>query len=478
MAVRAAVALGLNMRNDSNRIKEASKEVRYRVWWSLYVLEQHLLISTGRPTFIQDKMCTAPLPLPFEEDSFESPNATFLMTAESQSGSRLPTTDSGSSRSPSTSRSTSASKQASSHPTPKSQSRSPSNNPATELEWAKSVQPCLSLYFLHYVQLARIVRMAFDRLYAPNKLGRSWAEVQRTADRVQYRLEQWKTTVPAVFDWTRRQRDQAFGNVRITLGLYYYGVQMIITRPFLCRLDRKMPRQSETSRNSNHAKAVTCVEAAMSSLDLLPDRPDRPDVVELFKTTAWWAVLQQLMQATSIVLLELSFRAHHMPQEASNILQSAKKAVRWLYHMAADDNRAAFRAWKIADPLFRDAAARVGANLDDLPSRLPERPKPLPFTQSYTMPNYIDPTPVTTTNDFQVFPYLISTAGAHGGYTAYDEYPAFDQNLTSITTSMPEMSGPEMDFMNDFYQNTDSAAYGDHQGQQNRDRWSHSSGHT
>ncbi|KAL9114289.1 MAG: hypothetical protein Q9227_001711 [Pyrenula ochraceoflavens] len=467
MAVRAAIALGINMRNDSTNIKDASKEVRYRVWWSLYVLEQQLLISTGRPTFIQDKICTAPLPLPYEEDRFGHSNAVTLMSTESQSGSRFPQLDSDSSRSPS-SRSTSTSKQATSasYQTPHSQSRSPSNNPATELEWAKSAQPCLSLYFLHYVQLARIVRMVFDRLYAPNKLGRSWSEVQRTVDRLEHKIDHWKSTLPAVFDWGRHQRDKAFANQRLILGLYYHSVRMIITRPFLCRLDRKMPQQSATSRHFNHTTAVACVEAAMATIDMLPDKLD---VVAVYKTTTWWTILQQIMQATSVLLLEMSFRAHHMPQEASNILHSTKKALRWLHQMASDDNQSALKAWRIANTLFRDAALKIGAPVDDIPDYFQAKRHALPTTTTYTtqpyhhppttnattttaMPDFTTPmpTPTTSMNDFNVFPYLMSNAGQSGGYTAFDQYVP---DYTNLAGMLPAMDGQdmEMEFMTDAY---------------------------
>ena len=51
IAIRAAAGLGLNMRNESPRTPDALKEIRYRVWWSLYVLEHQLGNMTGRPNF-------------------------------------------------------------------------------------------------------------------------------------------------------------------------------------------------------------------------------------------------------------------------------------------------------------------------------------------------------------------------------------------------------------------------------------------
>jgi len=66
MAIRAATALGLNMRNESSKLADDLKEIRYRVWWALYTLEYRLCTLTGRANFIVDDYCTTPLPIPFE----------------------------------------------------------------------------------------------------------------------------------------------------------------------------------------------------------------------------------------------------------------------------------------------------------------------------------------------------------------------------------------------------------------------------
>src|SRR3954447_17284668 len=72
IAARAATGLGLNMRNESPKTPDSLKEIRYRVWWSLYVLEHQLGNMTGRQTSISDETCTSPLPAPVDEDQFQS----------------------------------------------------------------------------------------------------------------------------------------------------------------------------------------------------------------------------------------------------------------------------------------------------------------------------------------------------------------------------------------------------------------------
>ena len=41
-AIRWATSLGINLRNDSTALKDSLKEIRYRVWWSLYTMELRL----------------------------------------------------------------------------------------------------------------------------------------------------------------------------------------------------------------------------------------------------------------------------------------------------------------------------------------------------------------------------------------------------------------------------------------------------
>lgn len=485
------MALGINMRNNSNQTSHPSKEIRYRVWWSLYTLEEQLSLMTGRPTCISDIMCTAPLPIPYEEESFKTQGASNLMNLDAQRNSRYPYFDVGVSPSPSSETSRSASKPvSSSHPTPTS--RSPSNTAQGELDWAKGASPCLSLYFLYYVQVSRVSRFVFDQLYAPDRITQTWSKTQQTIDHLDKKLQGWKASLPGVFDFARRQRDQAFVNQRNALGLFYYSARMTIARPCLCRLDRKLPKQSERSNDFNRTTAVNCVAAAMAMIDLLPSDFN---VVKLFQTAPWWCIIQQIMQATSILLLEISFRVHHMPDEAENIFESTKLAVRWLYRMAVEDVKAAQRAWKISYDLFHDVCSKIGRNIDDMESRLPDPtppPPPLysrPLQQlSFPNPTSAEPLPshhhqhqrgqqsqpaqqhqqfdqhdqhqqqqypqITTMPDFSSMPYMFSDTEFNTPYTAFDQYMPFDQTTGELTPSM--FPTAPMDFMvdGDGYHNT------------------------
>lgn len=358
MAIRSATALGLNMRNESAKLVDHLKEIRYRMWWALYTMEHRLCSMTGRTNCILDEHCTTPLPVPLDEDQFHSEGGKALLKKEMQKGERNPasTPASASSSTPSTDRSRSLSK-------PES-SRSPSmQQPQPDMEWTRNVTPNASLYFLHLVQLTRVSQSIFHRLYNPTTVTGSWSDIQGMISELDNSVESWYRGLPSVFDFKRKHRVRDFYDFRISLGFFYYGTKITISRPCVCRLDRKMPGQSSKSSEFNRTQAAKCIESAQDMLALIPDVPN---AVGLNSVGPWFSILHFLVQAASVLMLEMSFRAHHMPEEAENIFEASKKAVRWIYELAGE-NYAAKRAWALCNSLLRGSAAKIGREVTDLP---------------------------------------------------------------------------------------------------------------
>ena len=67
-AFQSAVAMGLHLRNSANEVQFLSKEIRYRVWWALFVMDSSLQAITGRPPKTDIHFCTTPLPMPYREE--------------------------------------------------------------------------------------------------------------------------------------------------------------------------------------------------------------------------------------------------------------------------------------------------------------------------------------------------------------------------------------------------------------------------
>lgn len=442
IATRAACGLGLNMRNESPQTPDALKEIRYRVWWSLYVLEHHLGNMTGRQTSISDETCTTPLPAPIDEDQFHSENAANILSVEMQRGGRNPSTcplSSNATATPSSdrSRSGSSSKFAS--------SRSPSSKQFPDLNWTKNVAPNVSLYFLEYVQLTRLTQQILGRLYTPFAAQNSWAHIQASIAQLESDLDSWSRDLPPVFDFKRKLRDREFEEIRWSLGFFYYSTRMKINRPCLCRLDRKIPNQSAKSKEFNRDAAQRCVDAAQDMLSLIPDEPNS---VGLNSVGPWWHILHYLVQACTVIMLEMSFRAAHMPGEAGNLIKASKKGVRWLHQMS-EDSISARRAWQFCDSVLRETMPKIGGNVDDMPTKPPGQVNPLydehatgtlPLSSAAVTPN---------TLAFQTMPDF-------NAYTMFDQYMPYQLNTSTAMQGTQDQGWPastsaEFEFMNNAY---------------------------
>ena len=431
------------MRNESSGTPDSLKEIRYRVWWSLYVLEHQLGNMTGRATSISDDSCTTPLPVPLDEDKFQSPGGMNLLGSEMQKGGRNPSTcplsTNATESTPGSDRSRSASN------SKLDKSRSPSTPQFPDLSWTRNVAPNASLYFLEYVQLTRLTQQILNRLYTPFVAQRSWSQVQSIISQLEADLESWFRDLPAVFDFKRKLRDQEFMEFRWNLGFFYYSTRMKINRPCLCRLDRKIPRQSANSREFNREAANRCVDAAQEMMALVPDEPNS---VGLNSIGPWWNTLHYLVQAAIVMMLEMAFRASHMPEEADNLLKATKKAVRWLHQMA-EDSVSARRAWRFCDAQLRETAPKVGGNCDDLPTHPPDR------TNSYQDEQQTSAMPHRAVAQQQAFlPNMPEF-----------NYPMFDQFRQDLYgQGYQQPTSAELEFMNNAYH--DQGAYG---GQENRE---------
>ena len=444
ISIRWSTALGLNMRNESSELKNSLKEIRYRVWWALYSLEHRLCCMTGRVNCIMDEHCTTPLPIPLEEQLFETEAGADLLSKENQQKSRLPANNNAGSpgntesNASSTSRSRSATKK---------EAASESQSPATaarnnDLQWAENSKPSSALYFLQLVQLTRTTQDVFHKLYNPSAIEGTWSDIQATIKTMDDQLETWYRNLPPVFDFKRNHRDREMYEYRLSLGFAFYSSKMMTHRPCLCRLDRKIPNQSAKSLDFNRNSATQCVKSARDTMRLVPDEPN---AVGLVKVGPWWSILHWVVQATTVLMLELSFRAHHMPEDAAPILESAKKGVRWL-HALGEENVSARRAWALCDSMLRGAAAKVGQDVNDL-TRVPPGHDPSDSAMTgvgQSFPNFADPQMHQNAGSNQ-YPAFNLDNLVH-----YDQYQALDPNM-QFPMNFGNPTDAELEFMSNVY---------------------------
>ncbi|KAE8150854.1 fungal-specific transcription factor domain-containing protein [Aspergillus avenaceus] len=338
IAIRSAIAMGINLQSESKQTSNISKEIRYRVWWSIYTLENTLSIMTGRPTGTADRFITTPLPIPFEEEHFREVTAAGLLTDLNKRTEFIraitPTT----------------------HPSHRiPDTASPERPGEHELDPVMAeIIPNSSLYFLYFVEITKIMRRGIDSLYSPGSAKRPWATVSAVISDLVLDTETWLRGLPDVFQFTSAQTSTAFERQRWSLAFRYYTVRITISRPSLCRSGRR--RSSKENYQAAHqTTAEMCVNAACEMLDLLPNQPD---VLWLIQMSPWWCVLHYIMQSVTVLLIELESCVRVSVIDTVNLNLHVEKALAWLLAMASV-SVAAQRAWNVCDGIYRRIFSRT-----------------------------------------------------------------------------------------------------------------------
>ena len=301
---------------------------------------------TGRPTSFSEADCTAPLPLPLEEETFLGDNALSpqdiaLLRRLSDSETSTPSSNGYSCD----------------LKMPPNESTSPGLLPSSQ-ETRRVVTPSNALYFECHTKLCICANEVLNRLYLASTMSESWADVQVNIAILNSRIDKWRRELPSVFDFTKKPRHQQFARQRMSLGFLHYSVLIMINRPCLCRLDRKIPNQSGKANDFNRATAMKCIHAARDMLEMLPQEPNS---VGLYTVAPWWSLVHYLMQAATVLMLELSFRSNHMPDKVEDIFDSAKKATDWLRSLS-EENEGARRAWSLCDEMLRKVAPKAAGS--------------------------------------------------------------------------------------------------------------------
>jgi hypothetical protein len=316
--------MGLNLRNESNAVVHTSKETRYRVWWSVYMLDIMLSVMTGRPPHCSSDFCTTPLPVPFKEEEFSDDNVIQII-ADNETRSIFMETLS----------SRNSTKSPSETTPPEISGHSVSNQgkqcEQTALNAVESLTPNTSLYFLCLVDLGLIMRESIDTLYAPGAARKSWREVEMAISALNGKADAWLSRLPTAFHFTHGH--QAFERQRSCLGFRFYSAKILITQPCLSRLTRKAPG-AEIPGKFCDTMAVLCVDTAGQMLDLLPDSPESSWI---YHVSPWWCVLHYVMQSTAVLLTELLLLAKAGTLQHSKVLKKVSKVSRWLAVISTKD---------------------------------------------------------------------------------------------------------------------------------------------
>ncbi|KAF2844188.1 hypothetical protein T440DRAFT_484375 [Plenodomus tracheiphilus IPT5] len=296
LSIRFALALGLHLRNEDPTLDDTKRERLVQTWWCLHSIECLVCSITGRPSVIASEDCTISLPKIANRttDRTESDARHWSRRRTDYNASRFNT--------------------------------NPEEGPSSTTE---------SRYFLYHVNVKFISQRV---LYVQNKIKELLTD-----------LEEWaKVALPAATNMSDPTRRITHSRDRLLLRTSYLSAKILITRPCLCRIERRISGQSSSSINFNARSADACVEAARELATLFPDRPESAFI---YSQGPWWDIVHIIMQSLAVLLLDMTYRGKKAKgKEPDPHIDCIKKLIRWLRAMATHDavaKRAYHVIWKI-----------------------------------------------------------------------------------------------------------------------------------
>ncbi|KAL2800044.1 fungal-specific transcription factor domain-containing protein [Aspergillus keveii] len=338
MSIQSAVTMGLNLRNESSIIFSNSRETRYRVWWSLYILHVLLCVMTGRLPSSTEDSCTTPLPVPFIEEEFSRDEVEQLIEDhEARSFFMENLVSRSSAQSAESTRLSETSRRQS--PGPSKQSDQVASAAA------KILTPNSSLHFLYFVELGLIMQRAIDALYAPGAGRKSWRSIEMVISALNGRADSWLSKLPAELHFT--QGAPECEKERLSLAFSFYSTKILIAQPCLSRLLRQ-PSWGSQVETFCTTTAALCGDLATQMLELLPSTPDLSWVYQL---SPWWSLVHYIMQATTVLSISLFIKQKANTIQHPRTIESVLKAAEWLACLATKDPLAQ-RARTVCQDLF------------------------------------------------------------------------------------------------------------------------------
>ncbi|KAJ6016984.1 hypothetical protein N7451_000363 [Penicillium sp. IBT 35674x] len=322
-ATRSAIALGLHLRATHNKLSASALEARHKLWWSIFILENLLSVMTGRASGLGNSFCSAPPPLVAEDvDSFtdDAPEARLERPTE--------------------------------NPPMKWTINQQHEQLKAQRASMKSMDANDELYFFCLTDLILISHTASTRVYSTDAVKQGWDSIQSRLNFFNKTLEEWSSSLPDSISFKIVDAGQSLSKVnayKISLSLQYYSSRIILNRPCLARTRTAGDGISNSYRSwAKEESAMTCLHSALAILSIFPDQPDSLWVCHIL----WWNVLHFLVQATTVLLINLSFEdlaskkpsgqsstsgssASQLPGVSDSVnyeavLTAARKALQWL----------------------------------------------------------------------------------------------------------------------------------------------------
>lgn len=306
LGVRGAQALGLHLANSTPDMTESQRSHRLGMWTSILSLERTVAVVTGRPSMVRDRDCTATLP----PGGLTDPD--------------------------------------------KHRCQAPMSHAAPDPMSFDSTT------FLHYVELSSLADMVLAALYSAHIRHMKWSELQSTIRELDQKACNWNTNLTPSFETAPGRQGAEHDPARIAIGMFFHSTRVLINRPCLCRLDRRIDGQSDLSGSINAAAAHRCVTSARAILALLPNNEPEPGII--YRGPLWWMGFHHLKRATTVLIQELMFQSESTSAAGSDIVTDAIKAINWLHALGLSSSPA-YGAWVTLSRLLLRAAQEFGVDV-------------------------------------------------------------------------------------------------------------------
>jgi hypothetical protein len=228
-----------------------------QTWWALHSIECILTSITGRPRIIHPKDCTVPLLTSLTEGNFHA-----QQISQEKSKPHLKHAASGLS--------------------------SASSHIATHFESTNSFMDN-DTFLNAWTNLDSIQHKCLSNLFSAETAMHPWKHMQGEISSLMIELNEWASqSLPHGSFGPMSTNEHSLPRERLLLFFYYQSVKICITRPCLCRLDRRIKGQSEESTEFNRNTAGACVQAA---LDLTSSLPESANPRWLYGKGPWWSAV-------------------------------------------------------------------------------------------------------------------------------------------------------------------------------------------
>lgn len=318
-----------SMRNDDPDIGVDRKEIIGRIWWAHFALERFISATIGLPSQAVDRSVSVPLPLPISSAEINTAiiesrfRHQLKMSIGVTLGDQNGLSDQG-----------------------LASTRADNSMPGMDITNSGT-------YLTNIIQLCEITQGALQ-LYNSNTHEQSWQEIQETISSLNEELGKWVTSLPEGLNFLREDhQEHQYARERNSLDILYHNTRILVNRPCLCRLDRRMEQQATNATHLDKQAASACVSSALTIASGLASDPTKC-VTSIYKFGPWWNMVHTIMRSLIVLLLEVSLR----PRDRHDIVPSLKKLIRWLRAMRTND-AVARRAYKIAFNLSQSVAAAV-----------------------------------------------------------------------------------------------------------------------